>query len=58
MHKNVLWATDGSQAADRALPHAKALAADGGGPTTVVYCEVVHAPEQGWREPPGPRQRG
>jgi hypothetical protein len=32
----VTWATDGSNAADRALVDAKALAADGGGPLTVV----------------------
>ena len=32
MYKKVMWATDGSEAADRALAHAKALAAEGGHP--------------------------
>jgi nucleotide-binding universal stress UspA family protein len=31
MYKNVMWATDGSEAADRALPHAKALVTAGSG---------------------------
>jgi len=44
MYKNVLWATDGSDAADRALTHAKALAAEGGGTVTVVYCEEFTLP--------------
>ena len=39
MYKKVMWATDGSEAADRALVHAKALAAEGGHSVTVVYCE-------------------
>ena len=38
MYKKVMWATNGSESADRALSHAKALAAEGGGPLTVVYC--------------------
>lgn len=47
MYKKVLWATDGSEAADRALSHAKALAAEGGGPMTVVYCEEFTLPGKG-----------
>lgn len=47
MYKNVMWATDGSESADRALAHAKALAADGGGPLTVVYCEEFTLPGKG-----------
>jgi len=47
MYKKVIWATDGSEAADRALPHAKALAAEGGGPLTVVYCEEFTLPGKG-----------
>jgi nucleotide-binding universal stress UspA family protein len=47
MYKKVLWATDGSEAADRALEHAKALAAEGGGPVTVVYCEEFTLPGKG-----------
>jgi nucleotide-binding universal stress UspA family protein len=40
MFKTIVWATDGSDAADRALPYAKSLA-DGPGRTLVV----VHAKE-------------
>jgi nucleotide-binding universal stress UspA family protein len=40
-------ATDGSEAVDRALPHAKALAAEGGGPLTVVYCTEYTLPGKG-----------
>ena len=47
MYKNVIWATDGSDSADRALAHAKALAAEGGGPLTVVYCEEFTLPGKG-----------
>jgi nucleotide-binding universal stress UspA family protein len=47
MYKKVMWATDGSDSADRALAHAKALAADGGGPLTVVYCEEFTLPGKG-----------
>ena len=47
MYKKVLWATDGSEAADRALSHAKALAADGGGPMTVVLLEEFTLPGKG-----------
>jgi len=47
MYKKVLWATDGSDAADRALAHAKALAADAGGSVTVVYCEEFTLPGKG-----------
>ena len=43
MYKNVIWATDGSEAADRGLPHVKALAAEGG-QLTVVYCEEFTLP--------------
>ena len=37
MYKNVVWATDSSEAADRALPHAKALAAESCGVRTTMY---------------------
>lgn len=47
MYKKVMWATDGSEAADRALAHVKALAADGGGSVTVVYCEEFTLPGKG-----------
>lgn len=39
MFKRVLWATDGSEAADRALPLAKSLATDGAGEMIVAHCE-------------------
>jgi nucleotide-binding universal stress UspA family protein len=39
MYKKVMWATDGSEAADRALPQAKTMAAEGGAPLLAVYCE-------------------
>jgi nucleotide-binding universal stress UspA family protein len=44
MYKKVIWATDGSEVADRALVHAKALAAEGGGQLLVVYCEEFTMP--------------
>ena len=47
IYKNVMWATDGSEVAIRALPHAKALAADGGGHLSVVYCEEFTIPGKG-----------
>jgi nucleotide-binding universal stress UspA family protein len=47
MFKQVIWATDGSEDADRALPHAKKLATDGGAPLTVVYCEEFTLPGKG-----------
>jgi nucleotide-binding universal stress UspA family protein len=39
MFNKVIWATDGSEAADRALPLARTLAAESGAPLLVVYCE-------------------
>lgn len=39
MFKRVLWATDGSEAADRALPLARTLAADGAGEMIIAHCE-------------------
>jgi nucleotide-binding universal stress UspA family protein len=47
MYKKVIWATDGSEAADRALPHAKAIAAESGAPLVVVYCEEFTLPGKG-----------
>jgi nucleotide-binding universal stress UspA family protein len=47
VYKKVMWATDGSESADRALAHAKALAVEGGGPLTVVYCEEFTLPGKG-----------
>lgn len=44
MYRNVMWATDGSDAADRALVHAKALAREAGAALLVVYCEEFTMP--------------
>ena len=47
MYDKVMWATDGSEAADRALVHAKALAAASETPLLVVYCEEFTVPGKG-----------
>jgi nucleotide-binding universal stress UspA family protein len=47
MFKKVMWATDGSDAADQALPLAKTLAADGGGELLVAHCEELMMPVKG-----------
>jgi nucleotide-binding universal stress UspA family protein len=39
MFDTIMWATDGTESADRALPYAKALAQDGG--ATLVVAHVV-----------------
>jgi nucleotide-binding universal stress UspA family protein len=44
MFKKVVWATDGSEAADQALPLARALAAEGGGELMVVHCVELTVP--------------
>jgi Universal stress protein family len=44
MFQRVMWATDGSDAADQALPLAKTLAADGGGKLLVAHCEELTMP--------------
>jgi nucleotide-binding universal stress UspA family protein len=44
MYKKVVWATDGSEAADLALPHAEAIASESGAPLVVVYCEEFTLP--------------
>jgi nucleotide-binding universal stress UspA family protein len=43
----VIWATDGSDAADRALPLARGLASESGAPLLVVYCEEFTLPGKG-----------
>jgi nucleotide-binding universal stress UspA family protein len=45
--KKVIWATDGSQAADRALSHAKTLAAEAQGSLLAVYCQEYTMPGKG-----------
>lgn len=37
MFKKILWATDGSEAADKALPYVKTLAKEGGASVDVVH---------------------
>lgn len=47
MFKRVIWATDGSDDADVALPVAKTLAADSGGALLVVHCQERTLPGKG-----------
>ena len=47
MFKKVIWATDGSEGADQAMPLAKALAAEGGGELLAVHCEEIMMPVRG-----------
>lgn len=44
MFKKVVWATDGSEQADEALPFARALVAEGGGQLVVVHCVELSLP--------------
>jgi nucleotide-binding universal stress UspA family protein len=44
MFKKVVWATDGSEAADEALPLARALVTDGDGQLVVVHCVELTLP--------------
>ena len=47
MFKKVIWATDGSESADRALPLARTLASESEAPLVVVYCEEFTLPGKG-----------
>ena len=47
MFKKVIWATDGSESADRALPLAKTIAAESQAPLVVVYAEEFTMPGKG-----------
>jgi nucleotide-binding universal stress UspA family protein len=47
MFNKVVWATDGSEAADRSLPNAKGLVAPDGGSLTVIHCEEYTLPGKG-----------
>lgn len=47
MFKRVIWATDGSDDADLALPAAKTLAADSGGALLVIHCRERTLPGKG-----------
>ena len=44
MFGKVVWATDGSPAADLALSHSKTLVTDSGGELLIVHCEEFTAP--------------
>jgi nucleotide-binding universal stress UspA family protein len=39
MFKSIIWATDGSESADLALPYAKSLASEEGAALVVVHCD-------------------
>jgi nucleotide-binding universal stress UspA family protein len=43
MFQTIVWATDGSKAADRGLPFAEALAAAQGARLVVVHCKEIFA---------------
>jgi nucleotide-binding universal stress UspA family protein len=47
LYNKVIWATDGSEAADRALPHARTIVAESGGSLLVLYCEEFTMPGKG-----------
>jgi nucleotide-binding universal stress UspA family protein len=44
MFRKVVWATDGSAAADLALAHATTLAKDAGGELIILHCEEWMSP--------------
>ena len=44
MFKKIIWATDGSNAADLALPQARTLAKDADGELLILHCEEWIAP--------------
>jgi nucleotide-binding universal stress UspA family protein len=47
MFKKIVWATDGSDSADKALVVAKMLATEGGGEVVAVHCEEMTLPGKG-----------
>lgn len=48
MFKKILWATDGSEAADKALPYVQSLAKEGGGSVEVLHViEHIMGPRAG-----------
>jgi nucleotide-binding universal stress UspA family protein len=47
MYKKVVWATDGSAAADDALIHARALAQESGGQLLAIHCDEYTLPGKG-----------
>jgi nucleotide-binding universal stress UspA family protein len=47
MFKKILWATDGSDSADKALAVAKMLATEAGGELVAIHCEEMTLPGKG-----------
>jgi nucleotide-binding universal stress UspA family protein len=47
MFKRIVWATDGSDSADKALAVAKMLATESGGELLAVHCEELTLPGKG-----------
>jgi nucleotide-binding universal stress UspA family protein len=47
MFKKIVWATDGSDSADKALAVAKMLATESGGELVAVHCEEMTLPGKG-----------
>jgi nucleotide-binding universal stress UspA family protein len=47
MFKKIVWATDGSDSADKALAIAKMLATEGGGELVAVHCQELTLPGKG-----------
>jgi nucleotide-binding universal stress UspA family protein len=47
MFKKIVWATDGSGSADKALAVAKMLATESGGELVAVHCEELTLPGKG-----------
>jgi nucleotide-binding universal stress UspA family protein len=47
MFKKIVWATDGSDSADKALDVAKMLATEGGGELVAVHCQEMTLPGKG-----------
>jgi nucleotide-binding universal stress UspA family protein len=47
MYQKVVWATDGSAAADDALVHARALAHESGGELLAIHCDEYTLPGKG-----------
>ncbi len=41
MFKSIIWATDGSAAADRAMPYVRSLASESGGEVTILHVDQV-----------------
>ena len=58
MFKTIVWATDGSEAADRALPYAKALAEQHQAALVVVHCEEFLVGPRAGGDPVDPGEEG